>query len=50
METQGLRLGESTGPFGMNLRVNQRRPDCYGTGGRDGVVSWTGILLAVGGG
>jgi hypothetical protein len=30
--------------------LSQREPDGYGTGGRDGVVSWDGILLLVGSG
>jgi hypothetical protein len=36
--------------FGMILMPQGGGPDCYGTGGRAGVVSWEGMVLLVGSG
>jgi hypothetical protein len=40
----------STRTFGMMPVPQGGRLDCYGTGGRAGVVSWDGMLLLVGSG
>jgi hypothetical protein len=42
--------GGTPGPFGMTVKPQAGGPDSYGTGGRDGVVSWEGMLLLVGSG
>jgi hypothetical protein len=40
----------TTGPFGIIVKRQAGGPESYGTGGRDGVVSWEGMLLLVGSG